>query len=120
MHMLIKLIVILAVIILIWTAVYNIRQNNQAESAPATPTSVMVNYSCDDNKTITANYLNSINAVSLTLSDGRSMQLSQTMSADGARYANADESFVFWSKGNTAFVEEGANGTMTYSNCVAE
>ena len=37
----------------------------------------------------------------------------------GARYANADESFVFWNKGDTAFVTEGAADTMTFKDCVA-
>ena len=41
---------------------------------------------------------------------------SQTVSASGARYANADQSFVFWNKGQTAFIEE--NGKQTYSGCV--
>ena len=52
----------------------------------------------------------------LALSDGRSMLLSQTISADGARYDNKDESFVFWNKGDTAFVEEGNKATFT--DCV--
>jgi membrane-bound inhibitor of C-type lysozyme len=34
------------------------------------------------------------------------MTLAQTISADGGRYANFDESFVFWSKGNGALVLE--------------
>ncbi|MDE2078863.1 MAG: MliC family protein [Patescibacteria group bacterium] len=57
-------------------------------------------------------------SVAITLSDGRAMTLPQTISADGARYANADESFIFWSKGNGAFVMEG-NAT-TYANCVQQ
>lgn len=32
------------------------------------------------------------------------MTLKQTLSADGVRYANSDESFVFWSKGHGALV----------------
>src|SRR5581483_12293852 len=35
--------------------------------------------------------------------------------ASGARYANADESFIFWNKGTTAFITE--NGQTTYANC---
>jgi len=57
-------------------------------------------------------------SVSLTLSDGRTESLPQTISADGVRYANADESFVFWGKGNTAFVEEGADHQQTYTGCI--
>jgi membrane-bound inhibitor of C-type lysozyme len=44
------------------------------------------------------------------------MTLSQVVSASGARYANADESFVFWNKGDGAFIEE--QGTTTYADCV--
>jgi len=36
------------------------------------------------------------------------------------RYANKDESFVFWNKGDTAFITEGASGEETYSDCVAK
>ena len=45
--------------------------------------------------------------------------LPQTMSASGARYANADESIVFWNKGNTAFITQGDPNNVTYKNCVA-
>ena len=73
-------------------------------------------------------------SIALTLSDGRTMTLAQTISADGGRYANADESFVFWDKGNGALVlennqekscigcivvallPEGSNLTQTYAN----
>jgi hypothetical protein len=56
--------------------------------------------------------------VDLELSDGRTFSLPQVISADGARYANSDQSFVFWNKGNGAFIEE--NGTTTYSGCVLQ
>ncbi|MFA5109475.1 MAG: MliC family protein [Patescibacteria group bacterium] len=38
----------------------------------------------------------------LTFSGGRQIVLPQTISADGARYANTDESLVFWDKGDEA------------------
>lgn len=44
--------------------------------------------------------------VDITLSDGRSLHLTQTISASGIRYTNKDESFVFWSKGTAAIVLE--------------
>jgi hypothetical protein len=44
--------------------------------------------------------------------------LPQAQSASGIRYANADESFVFWGKGNTAFVSEGADQNQTYTGCI--
>lgn len=44
--------------------------------------------------------------------------LPRTPSASGSRYANEDGSFVFWTQGNEAFVEEG--GEMTYKDCVVD
>ena len=74
-------------------------------------------FNCDEQKNITAKfYIGDDKYVDLTLSDGRKLSVPHAMSASGARYANADESFVFWNKGNTAFVTE--NGTTTFSGCV--
>jgi membrane-bound inhibitor of C-type lysozyme len=74
-----------------------------------------VDYACKDNKTIKAVYYSE--KVDLTLSDGRTMTLPQTMSGSGIRYANADESIVFWSKGKTAFITEGPDADPTYDGC---
>ena len=71
-------------------------------------------FSCDKSKSIRAVFMT--NGAEITLSDGRTMNLSQAVSADGGRYANSDESFVFWTKGKGAFVNE--NGTTTYANCI--
>ena len=49
------------------------------------------------------------------LSDGRALSLPQTLSGSGARYANADESIVFWNKGRAAFIDE--RGKPSYSGC---
>ena len=87
-------------------------------------------YICSDNKTIDAAYYRGAvipvkpgeppiptGSVSIKLSDGRNLRLLQTISADGARYANSDESFVFWSKGDGALVlEKGAE--KNYTGCV--
>lgn len=75
-------------------------------------------FECKDGKSIDAAFY--ADKVDLTLSDGRSMSLPQTMSASGIRYANADETFVFWSKGDTAFVTEGADEKETFSDCVTK
>ncbi len=56
-------------------------------------------------------------SVKIVLSDGRNFDLPQTISADGGRYANSDESFVFWSKGNGALVLEN-NVEKSYIGCV--
>ena len=69
---------------------------------------------CDDQKTINAVFFSG--KAELSLSDERNLILFQAISASGARYSNEDESFVFWNKGNTAFIEE--NGIQTFNNCL--
>jgi membrane-bound inhibitor of C-type lysozyme len=98
-----------------------------AQSATAVST---VHYACAQGRTLTAAYFTGPartgpsgapipgGHVVLTLSDGKKLTLPQTLSGSGIRYANQDESFVFWSKGDTAFVEEGANRAVTYADCV--
>ncbi|MDD4661658.1 MAG: MliC family protein [Candidatus Pacebacteria bacterium] len=73
-------------------------------------------FTCDNEKTINAIFFS--DKAELSLSDGRNMILFSAISASGARYANQDESFVFWNKGNTAFIQEGDD--TTYSNCLTE
>jgi heat shock protein HslJ/membrane-bound inhibitor of C-type lysozyme len=47
--------------------------------------------------------------------------LPQTVSASGARYANADESIIFWNKGNTAQLERPlGGGERMVTSCVVE
>ncbi len=87
-----------------------------------------VRYVCQQNKTIVVDYFDGPSRtapngqpipggrVAISLSDGRKLSLPQTLSGSGIRYANADESFVFWSKGDTAFVEEGK--ATAYAGCV--
>ena len=91
-----------------------------------------VSYSCAGNKIISAAFYQGATkpapspdqppipggSVVLQLSDGRSLTLPQTISADGGRYANADESIVFWSKGDTAFITEGNPNNPIYKDCV--
>lgn len=55
--------------------------------------------------------------VSLNLDDALGVTLPQAISADGSRYANPDESLVFWSKGNGALVLENGKES-TYQNCI--
>jgi membrane-bound inhibitor of C-type lysozyme len=75
-------------------------------------------FKCKDGKTISASFYPSDDKfVDLVLSDGRNMSVPRAMSGSGARYAKSDESFVFWNKGDTAFITEGASSTETYSNC---
>lgn len=76
-----------------------------------------VTYACDGGKQIQAGYMTDM--VHVRTSDGRELDLPQTRAASGTRYANTNESFVFWSKGNNAFVTETKDGTSTttFDNC---
>jgi membrane-bound inhibitor of C-type lysozyme len=91
-----------------------------------------VSYACDAGKSVTAAYYDGATipstatdtpptpggSVLLAFADGSTRSLHQTISADGARYATSDESFIFWSKGNGALVL--INGKeSTYTNCIA-
>ena len=73
-----------------------------------------VKFVCAENKVIVADFYDHM--VYLESPLWKAMYLPQTISASGARYANEDESFIFWNKGNTAFMEQ--NGVITISNCV--
>ncbi len=73
-----------------------------------------VTFVCEADKTIKADFYT--DKVSLVLSDGRTFTLPQVISGSGARYATENESFVFWNKGDTAFITEGAQGD-TFKNC---
>src|SRR5262245_30720708 len=84
--------------------------------AYATVPPAIATFKCESGKTIEAMFNG--DKVELKLSDGRTLSLPQAMSASGARYANEDETFVFWNKGDTAFVTEGKDGKETYSGCV--
>ncbi len=90
-----------------------------------------VRYACDQGKSIVAEYFEGTlgvapngmpipgGRVSLVLGDGRRLTLPQTLSASGIRYADKGDAIVFWSKGDTSFVEEGPSRTVTYKDCIA-
>ena len=80
-----------------------------------------VSYVCNEGKTINAqfypNKFSASGSAKVTLSDGRIHELAQTVSADGARFVNVDESFVFLSKGNGALVLEN-NSEKSFIGCI--
>jgi len=85
----------------------------------ATPPKTVV-FACDEEKTITALfYIGDDKFVDLVLSDERRLTVPHAISASGARYAKEDESFVFWNKGDTAFITEGIGNESktTFENC---
>ena len=90
-----------------------------AGQTPAPPKAIKAVFACDGGKKIDATFVNTgKGSVRLALSDGRSLTLPQTRSGSGARYANKNESIVFWNKGDTAFIDEG--GKVTYENCATK
>jgi membrane-bound inhibitor of C-type lysozyme len=89
---------------------------NDAQKKTASARNIIAVYECPNNTFIGAVFHLPEDTVDISLSDGRKLTLPRAISASGARYANSDESFVFWNKGDTAFIEEG-NAT-TYQDCV--
>lgn len=110
----------------------------RSEPVPPAPEPVATaSYRCDEGKSIDAALFAGAGApraapgnrpapggsARVVLSDGRTVTLRQTISADGVRYSDGDpsiegdESFVFWSKGNGALVLE-HNGVPTYTGCI--
>lgn len=118
---------LLGVFIFILGGALYINYLNSSSSAPQI-TAKSTTYICKDNKIIGAKFYTQIyplptppkdgepptptGSVDLTLSDGRGYHLLETISGSGVRYANKDESFIFWTKGIGAIVlennEEGA------------
>ncbi len=125
------IIVIAIAAILIAVTGTKTQQNPQQTPAERENPIATAFYSCNQGKTIQAAFYKGgpqpsptpgqppipTGSVDVRLSDGRILTLKQTISADGTRYANADESFVFWSKGNGALVLENTQ-QQSYIGCV--
>lgn len=125
----IKNILILAIVVIAGAGIWYLSSRAHVPGS-AVPPIAQASFACDMGKAIAASFYQGESKPSpgpdqppvpggsavITLSDGRSMTLPQTISADGARYANADDSFVFWTKGNGAFVTEGDQ--QTYAGCI--
>lgn len=80
-----------------------------------------VGYLCDKGKTITTSYYKdgAVGKVRVSLDGGEPLTLKQTIAASGIRYGTDDESFVFWSKGDSALIMRENSMDMTYTNCSA-
>ena len=61
-------------------------------------------YSAEDGASFRVHFADDTEHVLLIL-NGERYPLERTISASGARYANEDESIVYWNKGKSAFVE---------------
>lgn len=85
------------------------------EPVETTETTIIAtaHYQCDGGKYVDARYYT--DSVFLDLSDIRARTLLKIVSASGARYTDEDETFIFWNKGDTAFIQEGTE--LTFTNC---
>src|SRR4051812_32416056 len=64
-------------------------------------------FSCDNSKQLSVSFpAQNDQSLDLTLSDGRTMTLGYIETADGARYANADQSIALWNQDNDVFLNE--------------
>jgi membrane-bound inhibitor of C-type lysozyme len=124
------LIFVALIIILIFGGLYFLYQMMVGADTQVVPVIVGVDnsptliskalYMCKENRAIEATYYESKatttivagqppvlkGSVKLLLSDTRTFDVPQTASASGVRYANPNESFVFWNKGNEVLVLE--------------
>ncbi len=118
-------------ILIVFVIVYLETKKDIAPLPPvAEPTKVNVFYLCSEDKSIAVTYTigkatknanpnlppTATGSVTIPLAEGKTITLPQTVSADGARFANADESVLFWSKGNSVLFEE--KGVQNYKNCI--
>ncbi len=123
---------LIIVIILIAAGIYLIKISANKISNSNTNLSLIteITYLCKNDKTINATFYEGeqkqvnpgeppipTGVAEIELSDGRKFDLPQTISADGARYTNTDESFIFWSKGNGALILEN-NTEKDYVGCI--
>ena len=96
------------------TSIENIPVNMFIQKTNNNKAITAATFECKDNKSINAIFFD--DKVELNLSDGDSLLLLQTISASGARYTNTGETYIFWNKGDTAFLQEGSRNT--YEDCV--
>jgi membrane-bound inhibitor of C-type lysozyme len=108
------LVILIGLVIILGKKLY-MQQQIIKQSLQSNTSIVSVNYACDANKKIQATFYDQ--KVEISLPDGKNLLLIAALSGSGVRYTNWDESVTFWSKGNTAFIEEGPADTITYANC---
>ena len=116
------------VLILILIFIFYVYKTND-KKIPQSPSNTAT-YMCDGNKKLVTEYYKGEEVkqikdepptptgyIKLILENGAETILNQTISADGGRYANSDESFIFWDKGNGAMILEN-NQEKNYTGCI--
>jgi membrane-bound inhibitor of C-type lysozyme len=72
-------------------------------------------FMCADEKKIEATLFN--NFIKIEIKNWGTAYLPETRAASGTRYANNDESLVFWNKAEGAFISEDNTDNITYKDC---
>ncbi len=72
-------------------------------------------FQCDEGKSIHAVFYE--RAVRIGLPEDPEVFLMSIISGSGARYANTDESFVFWNKGDEALIMRDNEMDLGFKNC---
>jgi len=108
--------ILIMLLIVVIMGVFILELNNFSKKHNLSKENIHAVFVCSDNRTIDAMFYTAQDTIDITLTDGRKLSLPRVISGSGARYANSDESFVFWNKGNGAFITE--NDTITYSECL--
>jgi membrane-bound inhibitor of C-type lysozyme len=133
------IIIIIALIIVAGAVMWALREPaapsasdaSSASSAPVRTASNSATYACDGGKTISVAFYEGAEApqvepgempvptgtAEVSLDGSSSTTLRQTLSADGARYANDGESFVFWNKGDEALIMRDNAMDLSYKDC---
>ncbi len=109
-------IVAIVLFVVVFLLAYQLGRSYERTFILGEPTSDWVRFSCTEGKQIDVQFYNRF--VHLEFGAQKTIYLPQTISGSGARYANDDESMVFWNKGNTAFITEGDPNNPTYKDCV--
>jgi len=78
------------------------------------PGIISAKFYCEDGQIISTTFFK--DGAKIIMGNGENLNLLRTISGSGARYANQDESFVFWNKGDTAFIER--NGKQILKSCI--
>lgn len=116
--------ILVVVLVLVVIAGFFFGRPPQVPVLPPSTPPIFATFFCGEGESVSANFLPGVpqsvppgerpvptGSVSLVFSDGRSLMLPQTISADGGRYANADESIVFWNKGRGVWLTEQSQTT---------
>jgi membrane-bound inhibitor of C-type lysozyme len=108
-------------------------ETTQQDTSNRTLTTALT-YSCDKGKTVSVAYYEGPEApqpapgemptptgtADVSLDGGATTTLNQTISADGVRYATADDSFVVWNKGKNVLVMRNNSMDLDYTNCTQQ